>query len=305
MATIAPLIVVAYIDPTIQAQKNQEALVAKYPVAIVSSGMGTAYITWRNTVKALNPLIKLLGYVLGNERTNQNNPGKTSWAAVPSNSTNECNYIDPNTGLTVYPQLGLFRLFDWRSTAYHDAFQLACAATLNNYPYDGIFLDNSGVFNIAQPDTVGGTPVAPVNGQTPAQIRADMQAGYQQCITDFRAAHPGILIITNWIPNYTGANGGMVEGHPERRPAELPPYVGQSSPGMDVGLRLDTAGTYTDAQILADMNDVHSYGANAFFAYTKFNYQTITWPAAVFDPVIAAYPPDPPATPPPLRIRIV
>jgi hypothetical protein len=306
MATIPPLIAVCYVDPYVAAQNWQAQVpsIAKYPVIIIGSRNLTNDIIFKNTIKAANPRIKMLGYILANERTNQNNPAKSIFAAVPTGSPYECNYIDPNTGLTVFPQLGLFRLFDWRWTGFPQVLSNGVDAVLNTYPYDGIFFDNSGVFNIAQPDTVNGTTVALVNGQTPADIRADMQAGYQVAMSLIRSKHPGILMITNGTPNYVDTNGGMVEGHPERQAVELPPFAGQASPGMDVALTLDTGVTpMTDSAITTAFNTARAYGNNVFYAYTRTNYQLVTWPTA-FDAIAAAYPPDPPATPPPIRIRI-
>jgi hypothetical protein len=289
MAQIAPLFCTAYIDNKLVPQQGQEATVAKYPLIVFGSRTQAADIAFKNTVKAINPRIKILAYVLGNERTQQSNPGLPFWNAVPVDDDHECNYLV--NGVKFYPSIGGKHLFDFRTAEYRTAFSAACDATLASWPYDGLYIDNCTVFDAANPD---------------AGIRQDMRDALQVCISDVRAAHPGIIFIGNSQENWVDLNGELNEGRFSDWD-ELTPVAGQASPNINIAQCYVTSpelGTLTEAQIETQMLDAHALGAFYAISPSRNDYQHALW-YDFFDDVIAAYPPDPPEVPLPIRIRMI
>ena len=306
MARYAPLMLTAYIDAAQPAQQGQEATVAKYPLVVTGSTVTTLQNQWRATVKALNPDIKILGYVLGNERSTQFNPGRAIWQALPVSPAVECNFI--YNGLTHYPTLtnlpGGFRLFDYRYSGYTQALIDVIGATINSQAgiYDGVFIDNCTVFTGAQPSSYNGyvgDSHGVENYPGAAAIRAEMLEALQETLTAARAAFPDIMILGNSSFNFTHINGEMNEGRPEDYAAELPSIPGQTLPGLNVGMLLEPSGV-SEATIIAAMNTVHSY--DGIFTYSR-NFQHAEW-FDFYDPIMAAWEAENAPDPENLPIRI-
>lgn len=204
------LFTVAYIYPDKISPFIQCDLVAKYPIAIVPQSDDPVYIAWRDRIRQLNPAIKLLAYqqtiYLVTEIAG---PGVGPGARVMAAES-------------VPAQLSVSRLpngpyFDYRIPAFKTSFLHACDAVLKSYPYDGLFLDNCTVWGQYQ-----GTDVA------------GLTAALRSTILELRARQPNILIVTNGIEKYVGANGGMCEARPLDMAKEMPYYDGQAFPRINM-----------------------------------------------------------------------
>ncbi len=222
---IPPLFCVAYIDPNVPGQGGQEALVARYPLALVPQDMNASFWQWRDRVKGRNPNIVMLGYQMTIEETTVPGPGH---AVLKQISDAWCVY--PNGFVPTVGSRGL-RIFDPRKPEWQQNFLKACQTTLESYPYDGLFLDQCTVFGIANPLE---------------SVRAEMRQALQDALLALRNAFPTKVFIGNSSFQWRGLNGEMNEsrladlgsassftGHVD---PVMPLYVSRLRHAFDVGV---------------------------------------------------------------------
>jgi len=212
---IPKIFCVAYVDPKIQKQRNQEPTVAKYPLAIVPQSMHKTSVAWRNKIKSINPDIMFLAYQMVIEETTVPGPGHDEfrklsnvWSSYPGG------YI-PSVG----PSNKKRRIFDPRLKSWQDAFINACRKTLLSYPYDGLFLDQCTIYVKAHP--------AP-------WVRKEMEIALQSTILKLRKEFPDKIIIGNSRYNWKGLNGEMTENRLKDADKEFIPFNGHVKPEMNL-----------------------------------------------------------------------
>ena len=238
---VVPLFCLAYITPDAPGQGGQEAMVARYPVAIVPQDIRNVFRKWRDDVRAINPNIVLLAYQMVHEETLVPGPGHDelrkavhSWCRYP-------NGVEPFT----FWGNRQHRLYDPRTPEFADCFLRACRAVLRSYDYDGLFLDNCTIFAIADPD---------------AAVRAAMRQALQTILLELRRELPDALIVGNSSENWVGLNGEMNEGRPKALQSELKPFSGHTSPSMDMYQSILTRADDTET-VRREMNETLKLGA--------------------------------------------
>ncbi len=258
----APLLFcIAYIDPDIPSQANQEPMVARYPLALVPQDNRRSHVQWRDRIKRLNPHIMLLGYQLTIDETTVPGPGhdrlrlaKDSWCMYPNGHIPR---IPPKS----------FRVYDPRKIEWQEAFLDACRITLKSYPYDGLFLDDCTVFDIAHPTVA---------------VRSEMREALQATLLRLRREFPDTIFVGNASENWNGLNGELNEGRPQQMLLELAPFNGHVQPSMDLYYSsLD--GPNDIEKVKREMAAAHSRGA--YYA-AAVDMQHVLWFDA-FDEVMA------------------
>lgn len=264
--SIPPLFCTAYIDPTIQVQAGQEAVVAKYPLILISQDVRLPFERWRNRVKELNPSIVMLGYQLVIEETTVPGPGHDiqrqlldSWCVYPDGSF---------PTIYVRPATRRFKLFDPRKEAWQSNFLEACRATINSYPYDGLFLDQCSVHGIAHPVE---------------EVRSEMRQALQDTLTRVRKEFPSKILVGNSRYHWSGLNGELNEGRANSMD-ELDPFSGHVVPRIQMYQSL-LRHSYDIAVMKKEMAKAHARGA---FYGAAANYQHALW-FDEFDDVIAQF----------------
>jgi hypothetical protein len=258
--TVAPIYIVAYIEP----DSGQEALVARYPLAIVPQSIAPKYMRWRDTVRSLNPEIVLLGYQMTSLEPNSSGRGpghdlmahiQKSWVVSPGGT---------QPTVETPPR----RLYDMRRDEWKAAFLDACSATLKSYPYDGLFLDQCSVFGAHAPNS----PL----------LRGEMRDHLQGVLLELRNRHPNALIIGNSSYQWKGLNGAMSEDRNQFLRTELAPAPGQASPALNLGLMYLKEGIDNPARIEAYLIQTLSMGA---FFTALHSTKRATW-FPIFDRVL-------------------
>ncbi len=262
-----PLFCIAYIDPDIPRQANQESLVARYPLTFVPQDMRVTHIHWRDRIKHLNQNIVMLAYLVVIEETTVPGPGhdrmrlvKDAWCEYPGG-------FHPT--VKVGPSSRDFRIFDPRKAEWQERFLEACRIILQSYPYDGLFLDQCTVYEKAHPFP---------------GVKMEMRQALQITLLRLRQEFPNKLFIGNSKYNWQGLNGELNEGRPEHLSAEVAPFDGHVQPTMDL---------YNT--VLENPNDIETVKREMALAHSlgtyysaAVNYQTVLW-FDVFDEVIARY----------------
>lgn len=261
--SIPPLYCIAYIDPDIPSQANQESMVARYPLALVPQDSRRSHVQWRDRIKLLNPQIILLGYQLTIDETTVPGPGhdrlrlaKDSWCVYPNGHIPR---IPPKS----------FRVYDPRKVEWQEAFLEACHITLASYPYDGLFLDDCTVFDIAHPSVL---------------VRSEMREALQATLLRLRKAFPHTIFVGNGSENWIGLNGEMNEGRPQQMVQELALFSGHAHPGIDLYYS-SLEGPNDIEKVKREMAVAHSQGA---FYGAAVDMQHVLWFDA-FDEVMARY----------------
>ncbi len=266
-ARVPPLFCIAYVDPEISAQADQEATIARYPLAIVPQSVRPAQMRWRDRIKELNPKILMLGYQIVIEETMVPGPGhdqirraQNSWCVYPGGHKPTVDVGTSRRNL---------RLFDPRQVEWQEAFLNACRATLESYPYDGLFLDQCSVFEKAHPFP---------------NIKAEMRQALQITLLRLRQEFPTVLLIGNSSFNWQGLNGELNEGRARNLMNELAPFEGHAKPTMEMYHSL-----------LRHPNDIETVEREMALAHSRgalygasVNYQQIPW-FDLFDQVMAKY----------------
>ena len=258
----------AYITPDDPGQGGQEHVVAKYPLALVAQDTRTAFATWRDRVRRLNPSIALLGYQMVIEETGVPGPGHDEMRKITANDA-YCVYpggIVPT--VMVPPQPNPLRIFDPRNAEFSQRLLAACRAVLRSYPYAGLFLDQCTVYTKAHP--------------FPA-VREEMRHALQQTLLELRAEHPNIIIVGNSSFHWAGLNGELVEARPDDVASETQPYPGHTLPNVELVQALLKDSSDREA-VARQMAVAHAHGA--FFG-AAVDYQHALW-FDMFDEVVTS-----------------
>jgi hypothetical protein len=261
---IPRLFCTAYIDPTISTQAGQEAIVARYPLALVPQDIRTSFIRWRDRVKELNPKIVMLGYQMVIEETTVPGPGhdkqrqlSNAWCVYPG-----------GTVPTVGPISKSRRIFDPRKKEWQENFVEACRATLTSYPYDGLYLDQCTVFGRAHPFP---------------DVRAEMRQALQDGIIRVRNEFSATILVGNSSFHWRGLNGELNEGRPGNMD-ELDPFDGHVGPRIQLYQSL-LRHSFDVGVMKKEMAKAHARGA---FYGAAVDYQHALW-FDEFDEVIAQF----------------
>ena len=264
LRTIPPLFCIAYIDPTVLGQEGQEAIVARYPLTLVPQDVRIPFVRWRDRVKGLNPSTVVLGYQMVIEETTVPGPGhdkqrelSNAWCVYPGG------FIP-----TVPVSKRNFRIFDPRKKEWQDNFLEACRATLNSYPYDGLFLDQCTVFERAHP----------FEG-----VKAEMRQAIQDTLVMVRKEFPFHILVGNSSYHWRGLNGELNEGRPNDM-GELSPFEGHVDPRIQL-YHSRLRHSYDIGVLKKEMAKAHSRGA---FYGAAVNYQHVLW-FDEFDEVLADF----------------
>ena len=215
---IPPLFVTAYITPSAPGQGGQEALVARYPLALVPQDTRREFYTWRNKVKEINPDILLLAYQMVNEETRVPGPGHDRYRALADPFIQYPGGIEPTVG----PANKQRRLFDMRKPEWRAAFLQGCKDVMRSYPYDGLFLDNCTVFTAHHPYP---------------WVRGQIREALQDALIELRQMFPKNILIGNSRENWVGLNGEMTETRLRDIAAESAFFPGHAQPEMDLSLQ--------------------------------------------------------------------
>ncbi|MBE1427378.1 hypothetical protein H4684_004072 [Desulfomicrobium macestii] len=262
---IPPIFCIAYISPNVEDQKNQEHIVAKYPLVIVPQDQRYDFIRWRDKVKSINPDIKMLAYHMVIEETDVPGPGhdklrkvKDSWCVYPGGLVPMVDAVPRK-----------MRIFDPRKSEWRSCFLDGCRATLSAYPYDGLFLDQCSVFVKSNPFP---------------GVRDEMRRAIQDVLLQLRKEFPNMLLIGNSRYSWSGLNGEMNEFRLNEIERELRKYPGHSLP------RVELVQTYLKHSndintIVKEMSIVHAHGG---FYGTCVKAQQVLW-FEEFDQVIRSY----------------
>lgn len=262
--TIAPLFCTAYIDPTLAVQKGQEAIVARYPLALVPQDSRIQFVQWRDRVKELNPSIVILGYQMVINELTVPGPGHDKLREL---SNAWC--VNPDGTIpTVEWDKRKFRIYDPRKKEWQDNFVEACRAVFNSYPYNGLFLDQCTVYSNAHPDE---------------GVRAEMRQALQHTITMVRKEFPSHILVGNSSYHWNGLNGELNEGR-QNAMQELDPFAGHVAPRIQLYQSL-LRHSYDIAVMKKEMARAHARGA---FYGAAVNYQHALW-FDEFDDVIAEF----------------
>lgn len=239
-----PFFVTAY---TITKTPAEAALAAKYDLLIANQDTSPSHLAWLDSVKAINPNIKILAYqIITEEPGTAPGPGNTilmdrnRWNAAAQEP-----WLMTAAGDVAAITVGgwkVKRLFDYRKAVWQLSIKDACAAILAAYPFDGLFFDNC---------TASWSKHTAAN---PAAANA-----LQNVLLDIRRAYPTKLFVGNCVENWLGLNGEMNEGRPDAL-AELPPADGQVVPNLNLYYMPGSVST-TDAEITATYNQIHPYTA--------------------------------------------
>ncbi len=261
---IPPLFITAYIDPSIRIQKNQEAIVAKYPLALVPQTNRLIDRQWRDKVKSINPDIKMLAYQMVIEQTTVPGPGHdemrkllNTWVAYPGGFKPTVNV----SGRKRY-------LYDPRIIRWQDQFIKACESTLKSYPYDGLYLDQCTIFNIAS--------LLP-------SARLEMLNALNATLDKLRMRFPDTLIIANSSNNFPMLNGELNENRAKNLIAEVSDEK-TVRPVFNFHQRI--VPSMTKAAVLRQ-DCAFAFKQKSFFG-VAINYQKAEWPR-FFDEIIAQY----------------
>ena len=252
---IPPLFCTAYIDPGIDSQKGQEKLVAKYPLALVPQDDRRHFVRWRDTVKNINPDIKMLAYQMVIEETTVPGPGhdrmrklKDAWITYPGG-------WQPKVSLSKNKER---RIYDPIHRGWKEAFIDACSETLESYPYDGLLLDQCSIFNIASPTIA---------------IRNDMLDVLRTSINELRLLYPKKIIIANSSYSFDNVNGELNENREKDLSLFRNKIRIHTKPEMNL-YQLYTQDLTDLKRIKAQLKKAQNY--QLFFGVSS-NYQKIEW----------------------------
>lgn len=247
----------------VQYTAEEAAIAAKYDVIAVNQNTSVAAKAWFDSVRGLNPSIKIIAYLIVSQEPGSA-PGVGNTILMDANrwsAASQDPWLITPTGDIAAMQLDTWknrRLFDYRKAVWQTAFKDACRAILNAYPFDGLFFDNCTA-NWTKMVAYGGT---------------EMATALQNVLLDVRREFPNKLLIGNGVENWMGLNGEMNEGRLADI-AELTPYVGQVVPNANTFFMAVQPST-TEQHIQETFLQVKPYGA-MFGAYRWDG--VLSWPA--------------------------
>jgi hypothetical protein len=262
---IAPLYVVAYVDPSIESQKNQESVIARYPIAIVPQDNRASFVSWRNRILHINPDIIYLAYQMTIETTTVPGPGHDVLRRVNLPTS----FVRTSSGSFLSFGSGRFRLYDPRSKEWQKQFIEACLVTLETFPFRGIFLDQCSIFRAHT---------------TSFSERQEMISALAQTLRELRKYAPRALIVANSPLEWPAINGEMSEGDISRFHLELQQNADHIIPEINMALVL----------ITGENEDISIYGREMRIAFesralfsASYKYQNIKW-FPLYDDIKAA-----------------
>lgn len=221
---------------------------------------------WRDKVRSLNPEIVLLGYQMVIQHPRAQGPGNTILRQSRSYAVYPWGTVPTVPG--EYPG-ARDKIYDPRSPQWQDLFLEACRATLNSYPFDGLFLDQCTVFFKASPIP---------------HVRQEMRAALQTTLIRLRNEFPNVILVGNSAYNWEGLNGEMDEGRLDDMAYQFAPFPGHVKPYINmyqsVLKRADDIET-----VKRQMATAFRYGA---YYGAAVNYQHVLWFDA-FDRVLEEY----------------
>lgn len=264
-----PFFCVAYINPGIKSQKNQEKHIAKYPIAIVSQGTQKYYLEWLDRIVGINPKIKLLGYQMVIEETLNPGPGhdilrsaKNAWVTYPDGTI-------PTVTYRTNVKNTRKRIYDPRSNSWQRKFIDGCSAVLDSYRFDGLFLDQCTVYSGA--------------AKNKDDFRGMMDS-LNEALILLRERYPEKIIIGNSKYNWTALNGELNESRPNKIIAEMDTEFIRNVKRLEM-FHLYTQESYSDEFIKKLIRD--AFASKAFFGCSP-NAQNVRW-LSVFDDVLKEY----------------
>jgi hypothetical protein len=198
-----------------------EAQWAKFPLNIVFSDMQAPIVEHRNRVRALNPELVEIAYIAVNHAQPPTQIcGRAESDMAASNPfvrfSDGSIPMDPSGADPAYS-----KLYDYRSDAWRVLFLESIRESLYLYPYDGIFLDNCNVWDVA------------IEGNSPI-LRREMQEALQEALEVVRNRYPRILLIGNSDLKLPFLNGEMAEDRPAAFRSNLVPFPGHVQPEMNL-----------------------------------------------------------------------
>jgi len=263
-----PLYCLAYIDPLNKSHKGQERLIAKYPMAVIPQDARSRYSFFRKRLRILNPQQKVIAYQMTLDENGLRGPGheflrkvKNSWLTLPGGIVPT---IDIPSGKVLKR-----RIYDPRDSEFRQHFVEACQLLINQYEYDGIFLDNCTIY--------GRFSSIPYLGES-------LKQGLQQLILDVRKALPNAILVGNTRYDWNGLNGEMNEGRPHELPKETTFFSGHAKPSFDM---YHYYMKNNNDLITAEQNFRLALENQCFFG-TGINAQTIKW-YPFFDRILSEY----------------
>ncbi|HTI47821.1 MAG TPA: hypothetical protein VMB76_14790 [Casimicrobiaceae bacterium] len=245
----------AYVTPGVADQSGQEAVVARYPLALVPQDDRAQFVGWRDRIRHLNPSIVMLGYQQVIEETTVPGPGHDelrkaddAWVQYPGGVTAR---VPSNAGRAL-------RIYDPRSRQWQSRFLAACRATLESYSFDGLFLDQCTVFRRAYLSEESG---------------AEMREALQETLLRLRAEHPHAVLVGNSSHHWAGLNGELNEGRPNDLQSACAPYPGHARPELTLYQSL-VPDPGAVALVEREMAAAHRCGA--FYGVAR-DYQHVLW----------------------------
>lgn len=244
---------------------TEAAIAAKYDLLIVNQATSSVARAWYDSIKVINPSIKLLAYLIVNHEPgtalgvgNDILRDANRWAAVQQEPW--LLTADGNIVAITLDGWKSRRLYDYRKAIWQTNFRDACSAILAAYPFDGLFFDNC---------TAAWTKQSPNN--------TALATSLQSALLDVRRAYPSALFLGNCTENWLGLNGEMNEGRPADL-LELSPVLGQVVPNLNCFLSITTPST-PDADLAALYATISPTGA--WFGVQR-NDNVLYWPP-IFD----------------------
>lgn len=267
-APFAPLFCIAYVSEKSSENPAIRQTVARFPLVVVGQDVTRTFSAWRSAIREINPRCRMLGYQVVIEESDIPGPGHELLVRRARAGRTFATY--PNGFVPFVTVSGRrMRIYDPRLSVWQEALIDACRATLSSYAYDGLFLDQCTVFDLAHPSPEG---------------REEMRRALSVVLQRLRAEFPDRLLIANASENWRGLNGELCENRPADLIAESRPHAGQAQPRIDLFHRT-LEGTSHDSQIAKDLALCRRLGVGYGAAV---NYQQPIW-HPLFDAVMASY----------------
>ncbi len=273
LAASRRLFCIAYVTPDAPGQGGQEAMVARFPLAVVPQDRRGVHLRWRDGIRELNPDIVMLGYQMTIEETTVPGPGHDVMRKVA-----DCWASSPD-GVALSVAVGgpgkKRRVYDPRKRAWRENFVEACQKTLASDPFDGLFLDQCTVYDSASPDK---------------SVREDMRAGIQEALNDLRRREPAALIVANSAFTFGAVNGELNESRPRDYARELASTSVHAQPQIELAHVI--IGSDADrAALKSRLAAARNYGA--YFGASR-DYQHVEWYEEFDAPLPVPNPPSKP-----------
>ncbi len=216
------------------------ANLATYPLLILPQANDAATIAWRNSIKAINPGILMLGYqMVASDAHTVPGPGN---AIMPNYG-----YCRDASGAVIL--VNNVALHDYRHSYWRSAFLRACQTVMGSYPWDGLFLDNCAVWS---------------NMSTDPGVLSVMQSSLQQALADLRTLFPQSLLTGNSAQHFGSLNGELHENYTD---AFSEPHV-----QPEINIVGQIVSSFTDPLVASTIAE--AVQQNATVCLTLANYET-------------------------------